>query len=172
MCFLLASWRPMTKIAGSGSSSQRHRSPDPDPYQNVMDHPQHCFCLSNVKWTVVPPFASFLHQHYFGVQGQSFLARQRQTNTRRQNYSNGQEPYDYWTRLPACPQVSFDPVLRTDGGSALGRRIRIRKRDPLSGMQITMKTSQISRLSKLLTRTKIYLKQFERLNLIQNQMRF
>jgi hypothetical protein len=29
----------MTKIAGSGSISQRHRSADPDPYplQNVMD---------------------------------------------------------------------------------------------------------------------------------------
>jgi hypothetical protein len=35
----------MTKIAGSGSISQRHRSadpdPDPDPPQNDMD-PQHC----------------------------------------------------------------------------------------------------------------------------------
>ncbi len=37
----------MMKIAGSGSEfgsvsiSQRHGSPDPDPYQNVMD-PQHC----------------------------------------------------------------------------------------------------------------------------------
>jgi hypothetical protein len=31
----------MTKIAGSGSISQRHGYPDPDPYQNVMD-PQHC----------------------------------------------------------------------------------------------------------------------------------
>jgi hypothetical protein len=31
----------MTKIAGSGSISQRHGSADPDPYQNVMD-PQHC----------------------------------------------------------------------------------------------------------------------------------
>ncbi len=42
--FLLASWRSMTKIAGSGSGSisQRHGSadPDPDPPQNVMD-PQH-----------------------------------------------------------------------------------------------------------------------------------
>lgn len=28
-------------------------------------------------------------------QGQSFLARQRQSNTRRQNYANGQESYDY-----------------------------------------------------------------------------
>jgi hypothetical protein len=27
----------MTKIAGSGSFSQRHGSPDPDPHQNVMD---------------------------------------------------------------------------------------------------------------------------------------
>ncbi len=34
----------MTKIAGSGSISQRHGSadPDPDPPQNVMD-PQHCW---------------------------------------------------------------------------------------------------------------------------------
>ncbi len=31
----------MTKIAGSGSSSQRHGSADPDPPRNVMD-PQHC----------------------------------------------------------------------------------------------------------------------------------
>jgi hypothetical protein len=30
----------MTKIAGSGSISQRHGSTDPDPPQNVMD-PQH-----------------------------------------------------------------------------------------------------------------------------------
>ncbi len=44
----MASWRSMTKIAGSGSASgsisQRHGSadpdPDPDPHQNVMD-PQH-----------------------------------------------------------------------------------------------------------------------------------
>jgi hypothetical protein len=35
----------ITKIAGSGSISQRHGSADPDPYQNVMD-PQHCFELS------------------------------------------------------------------------------------------------------------------------------
>ncbi len=40
--FLLASWRSMTKIAGSGSICQRHGSEDtgPDPYQNVID-PQH-----------------------------------------------------------------------------------------------------------------------------------
>ncbi len=33
----------MTKIAGSGSISQKHGSedPDPDPPQNVMD-PEHC----------------------------------------------------------------------------------------------------------------------------------
>jgi hypothetical protein len=30
----------MTKIAGSGSISQRHGSADPEPLQNVMD-PQH-----------------------------------------------------------------------------------------------------------------------------------
>jgi hypothetical protein len=31
----------MTKIAGSGSISQRHGSADPDPHQNVMD-PEYC----------------------------------------------------------------------------------------------------------------------------------
>ncbi len=40
-CFLLASWRSMTKIAGSGSISQKHESADldsdPNPHQNVMD---------------------------------------------------------------------------------------------------------------------------------------
>jgi hypothetical protein len=37
----------MTKIAGSGSISQRHGSanPDPDPHQNVVD-PQHCYQAS------------------------------------------------------------------------------------------------------------------------------
>jgi hypothetical protein len=35
----------MTKIGGSGSISQRHGSPDPDPHQNVMD-PQHWYKLS------------------------------------------------------------------------------------------------------------------------------
>ncbi len=39
---MLASWRSMIKIAGSGSISQRHGSADPDPPQNVMD-PQHWF---------------------------------------------------------------------------------------------------------------------------------
>jgi hypothetical protein len=44
LVFLLASWRLMTKILGSGSGSisQRHGSADPDPHQNVMD-PEHCF---------------------------------------------------------------------------------------------------------------------------------
>ncbi len=44
LSFLLAFWRSMTKISGSGSESgsisQRHESADPDPPQNVMD-PQH-----------------------------------------------------------------------------------------------------------------------------------
>ncbi len=49
--FLLASWRSMTKIAGSGGSesgsiSQRHGSPDPDPPQNVMDPQNWC----KVNW--------------------------------------------------------------------------------------------------------------------------
>jgi hypothetical protein len=34
--FLLASWRSMAKIAGSGSISHRHGSADPDVHQNVM----------------------------------------------------------------------------------------------------------------------------------------
>ncbi len=39
VCYLLASWRSMTKIAGSGSGSisQMHGSSDPDPHQIVMD---------------------------------------------------------------------------------------------------------------------------------------
>ncbi len=38
----MASWRSMTKIAGSGSISQRQGSADldPDPHQNVMDPQQ------------------------------------------------------------------------------------------------------------------------------------
>ncbi len=42
--FLLASWRSMVKIdgSGSGSISQRHGSADPDPHQNVMDT-EHCW---------------------------------------------------------------------------------------------------------------------------------
>jgi hypothetical protein len=34
----------MTKIAGSGSISQRHGFADPDPHQNVMG-PVHCYRL-------------------------------------------------------------------------------------------------------------------------------
>jgi hypothetical protein len=37
---LSTSRRSLTKIAGSGSISQRYGSADPDPYQNFMD-PQH-----------------------------------------------------------------------------------------------------------------------------------
>jgi hypothetical protein len=60
--FLLASWRSMTIIAGSGSASesgsisQRHGSadpdPGPDPHQNVMDQ-QHWWSLYLVctGWT-------------------------------------------------------------------------------------------------------------------------
>jgi hypothetical protein len=41
----------VTKIAGSGSISQRHGSedPDPDPPQNVID-PQHCCTVLNYIW--------------------------------------------------------------------------------------------------------------------------
>ncbi len=63
---MLASWRSMTKKAGSESGSesisQRHGSadPDPDPLQNVMD-PEHCnkvfkylphleYCLQMRRW--------------------------------------------------------------------------------------------------------------------------
>ncbi len=57
VCFLLASWRSMTKIAGSGSGSisQRHGSadPDPDPHQNVMD-PEHCYHLSHAARLFYP----------------------------------------------------------------------------------------------------------------------
>ncbi len=42
----VATWRSMTKIAGSGSISQKHGSadPDPDPQQNVID-PEHWFAM-------------------------------------------------------------------------------------------------------------------------------
>ncbi len=57
----MASWRSMTKIAedGSGATSQRHGSADPDPYQNVTD-PQHCGSYkSNVEPTLhCVPFLS------------------------------------------------------------------------------------------------------------------
>ncbi len=53
----------MTKIAGSGSISQRHRSADPDPYQNATD-PQHWTqdntagkkdgCLTELKTDLFP----------------------------------------------------------------------------------------------------------------------
>ncbi len=51
--FLLASWRSMTKKAGSGSISQRHGSADPDldPLQNVMD-PEHWFRLCTDSQTL------------------------------------------------------------------------------------------------------------------------
>ncbi len=42
--FLLATWRLMTKIAWSRSSSQRRGSADPDPHQNVKD-PQHWYLI-------------------------------------------------------------------------------------------------------------------------------
>ncbi len=50
-CFLLESWRSMTKIAGSlaGSISQRHGSGNPGPYQDVTD-PQHCSFTTIFKW--------------------------------------------------------------------------------------------------------------------------
>ncbi len=63
ICFLLASWRSMTKIAGSGSRSgsgsisQKHGSADPDPPQNVMD-PQQWFIYTVLRtWTSSGPIA-------------------------------------------------------------------------------------------------------------------
>ncbi len=49
--FLLASWRSMTKIAGSGSGSisQRYGSADPDPHKNIMD-PEH-WCQLTKRFT-------------------------------------------------------------------------------------------------------------------------
>ncbi len=48
-CFLLESWKSLTKRAGSGSGSvtQWHGSADPDPNQNVTD-PQHC--IKTIKY--------------------------------------------------------------------------------------------------------------------------
>ncbi len=42
----------MTKIAGSGSESisERHRSADPDPHQNVMDPQHRCEEPSLMLW--------------------------------------------------------------------------------------------------------------------------
>jgi hypothetical protein len=59
--FLLASWRSMTKTAGSGSESgsisQTHGSADPDPDQpqNVMD-PQHW----KIVWKTLIPTVMWL----------------------------------------------------------------------------------------------------------------
>jgi hypothetical protein len=53
--FLMASWRSLTKRAGSGSGtdSQRYWSEDPDPYQNVTD-PVHCSRIEKQKsWSKV-----------------------------------------------------------------------------------------------------------------------
>ncbi len=60
---MLASWRSMTKKAGSGSGSesisQRHGSPDPDPLQNVMD-PEHCKLVikSHIHYRETVPLTS------------------------------------------------------------------------------------------------------------------
>jgi hypothetical protein len=56
---LLASWRSLMKIAGSGfatgsgSISQRNGPADPDPHQNVIN-PEHCLLQnkkSSLHWT-------------------------------------------------------------------------------------------------------------------------
>ncbi len=81
ICFLLASWRLMTKIAGSGfasgSISQRHGSadpdPDPDPHQNVTD-PQHCFKDSNFISSYLF-LISYLQAHYLQSWKFNFLLK-------------------------------------------------------------------------------------------------
>jgi hypothetical protein len=63
--FLLASWRSMMKITGSGSGSesgsisQRHGSPDPDPHQNVMDQ-EHCLWWTTPLTSTYFPPAEYL----------------------------------------------------------------------------------------------------------------
>jgi hypothetical protein len=58
----------MTKIAASGSISQRHGSADPDPNQNVMD-PEH--------W----PYVTFLTENYTNTkQQEDALKTQRWAN--------------------------------------------------------------------------------------------
>jgi hypothetical protein len=46
--------------SGSGSISQRHESPDPDPPQNVVD-PQHCVAYVPVCPVPVPTFLYVLN---------------------------------------------------------------------------------------------------------------
>jgi hypothetical protein len=54
----------MTKIAGSGSISQRHGSADPDPPKNVMD-PQHWYTVYRT------------HSHREGEKGGRELTREK-----------------------------------------------------------------------------------------------
>jgi hypothetical protein len=54
----------MTKIAGSGSISQRHGSADPDPPKNVMD-PQHWYTVYGT------------HSHREGEKGGRELTREK-----------------------------------------------------------------------------------------------
>jgi hypothetical protein len=49
--------KSITILAGSGSISQRHGSPDPDPPKNVMD-PQHC--LPGISYIPIRIFNPFL----------------------------------------------------------------------------------------------------------------
>ncbi len=66
----MASWKCMTKIAGSGSgsSSQRHGSADPDPHQNVMD-PQHGYVLTvyAVLWYGRYPTVSRVRRNFLNL---------------------------------------------------------------------------------------------------------
>jgi hypothetical protein len=56
----------MTKIAGSGSTSQKHGSedPDPDPPQNVMD-PEHWYRPYNKELLVDFVTSTFCHLKEF-----------------------------------------------------------------------------------------------------------
>jgi hypothetical protein len=57
----------MTKIAGSGSFSQRHGSADPDPHQNVMD-PETLLCTVNFQSIL---HASFVNENLSSVRGKN-----------------------------------------------------------------------------------------------------
>ncbi len=61
---MLGSWRSVTKIAGSGSISRSHGSPDPDPPQHVMD-PQHWLRLSIIFSSIGCCTRIFLFLFYY-----------------------------------------------------------------------------------------------------------
>ena len=54
----------MTKIAESGSVSQRHGSADPNPHQNALDS-KHCFKLNWIRWSLTWCFGSGLESMWW-----------------------------------------------------------------------------------------------------------